>query len=314
VTQPPAADAADTDADDDSGSGSSSGSGSDGCGDGSGKVRPSVVSIGGDRPRNWLLLIVSAWVAVLLAGIGWAVVHGRPTDREQTTVAAALPYVDAAASRIAATAEADGQAVSVVSGFDKVGDCKVSLVRPGQRFQRVVTVLVAPGTEGAAFQRIAARLPASYKVTVRTAPLPSLVGDAGLFVRIVGNKAGDGVLRIALDTGSCRSLGPLLVPTPPPGNRSAVAPAFQRLGLAPVQTMVFAVPCTRGPGQLSTVESFGPDNQVAVASHLPSTLDGLGTPIVSSPQLYAYRSGDATVGVRVEDNRVVVSATSGCAS
>ena len=216
-----------------------------------------MVSIGGDRPRNWLLLIVSAWVAVLLAGIGWAVVRGRPTDREQTTVAAALPYVDAAASRIAATAEADGQAVSVVSGFDKVGDCKVSLVRPGQRFQRVVTVLVAPGTEGAAFQRIAARLPASYKVTVRTAPLPSLVGDAGLFVRIVGNKAGDGVLRIALDTGSCRSLGPLLVPTPPPGNRTAVAPAFERLGLTPVQTMVFAVPCTRGPGQLSTVESLG---------------------------------------------------------
>jgi hypothetical protein len=312
VNPPPAADAADTDADD--GSGSGFGSGSDGSGDGSGKVRPTVVSIGGDRPRNWLLLIVSVWVAVLLAGIGWAVVHGRATDREQTTVAEALPYVDAAASRIAASAEADGKAVSVVSGFDKVGDCKVSLVRPGQRFQRVVTVLVAPGTEGAALQRIAARLPASYKVTVRTAPLPSLVGDAGLFVRIVGNKAADGVLRIAVDTGSCRSLGPLLVPTPPAGSRSAVGPAFERLGLAPAQTLVFAVPCVQGPGQLSTVESFGPDNQVAVASQLPSTLDGLGTPIVSSPQLYAYRSGEATVGVRVENNRVVVSATSGCAA
>jgi hypothetical protein len=308
VTQPPAADAADTDAADD-GSGSSDGSGFS---DGSGKVRPTVVSIGGDRPRNWLLLIVSVWVAVLLVGIGWAVVHGRPTDREQTTVAAALPYVDAAASRVAAVAEADGQAVSVVSGFDKVGDCKVSLVRPGQRFQRVVTVLVAPGTEGAALQRIAARLPASYKVTLRTTPVPSLVGDAGLFVRIVGNTAGDGVLRFAVDTGSCRSLGPLVVPTPPVGNRGAVGPPFERLGLSPVQTLVFGVPCVRGPGQLSTVESFGPDGQVSVASHLPSTLDGIGTPIVSSPQVYAYRSGDATVGVRVQDNRVVVSATSGC--
>jgi hypothetical protein len=308
VTQPPAADAADTDADGASGSGSASGSG-----EGSVKVRPTVVSIGGDRPRNWLLVIVSVWGAVLLAGIGWAVVRGRPTDREQTTVADALPYVDSAASRVAAIAEADGQAVPVVSGFDKVGDCKVSLVRTGQRFQRVVTVLVAPGTEGAALQRIAARLPASYKVTVRTSPVPSLVGDAGLFVRIVGSRVGDGVLRITLDTGSCRSLGPLVVPPPPTGNRSAAGPAFERLGLSPVQTLVFGVPCVRGPGQLSTVEEFGPDNQVAVASHLPSTLDGLGAPIVSAPQLYAYRSGDATVGVRVENNRVVVSATSGCA-
>jgi len=201
-----------------------------------------------------------------------------------------------------------------VSGFDKVGDCKVSLVRTGQRFQRVVTVLVAPGTEGAALQRIAARLPASYKTTVRTTPVPSLVGDAGLFVRIVGNQAGDGVLRIVLDTGSCRPLGPLVIPTPPTGNRGAVGPAFERLGLAPAQWLTFGVPCVRGPGELSTVEAFGPDNQVAVANNLPSTLDGLGTPIVSSPQLYAYRADTATVGVRVENNRVVVSATSGCGS
>jgi hypothetical protein len=271
-----------------------------------------VVSIGGERPRRWMVLVVSAWVAVLLAGIGWAVAHGRPTDREQTTVAAALPYTDAAAARIAAVAEVDGQAVAVVSGFDKVGDCKVSLARSGQRYQRVVTVLVAPGTEAAALQRIASRLPASYRTTVRTTPVPSLIGDAGLFVRIVGTRASEGVLRIVVDTGSCRALGPLVVPTAPTGDRGSVGPVFERLGLTPEQWQVFGVPCVHGSGELSTVEAFGPDNQVAVASDLQSTLDGLGAPIVSTPGLYAYRSGAATVGVRVENNRVVVSATSGC--
>src|SRR5215831_17717295 len=82
------------------------------------KKTPTVVSIGGPRPRRWLVIAASAWAVVLVAGVGWAVVHGRPTDREQTTVAAAQPYADEAAARIAQAAEADAQAVAVVSGFD----------------------------------------------------------------------------------------------------------------------------------------------------------------------------------------------------
>ena len=122
-----------------------------------------------------------------------------------------------------------------------------------------------------------------------------------MFVRIVGTRAGDGVLRIVADTGSCRTLGPLVVPPPPAADRSAVTPVFDRLGLPPVQWHAFAVPCVHGPGQLSTVEAFGPDDQVAVATNLPSTLDGLGAPVVSTPGLYGYRSGGATVGVRVRE-------------
>jgi hypothetical protein len=276
------------------------------------KVTPTVVSIGGPRPRRWLLIIVSAWALVLIVGIGFAILYGRPTDREQTTVAAAQPYADDAAARIAQAAEADGQAVAVVSGFEKVGDCRISLARSGQRFQRVVTVLVEPGTEVALMQRVAARLPSSYQTTVRTAPAPSLVGDAGFFVRVVGTKADDGVVRFVADTGSCRSAGTLSVPPEPTGDRAAVTPAFDRLGLPPVQWHAFSVPCATGSGRLSTVEAFGPDNQIATAANLPSTLDGLGPPIVSSAGLYAYRFAGTSVGVRVENNHVVVSATEGC--
>jgi hypothetical protein len=275
-------------------------------------MRPTVVSIGGRRPRWWLAIAVGAWVLVLVAGIGWSVARGRPTDREQTTVAAAEPYVDTAAARIAAAAEADGQAAAFVSGFQKVGDCRVSLVRSGQRFQRVVTVLVSPGTEGALLDRVAARLPASYKPSVSTSPLPTLSGDAGLYVHILATRADPGVVRFVLDTGSCRVLGTLAEPAEPSGDRAAVTPVFQRLGLPPVQWHAVTVPCAGTGGQLSTVEGVGPDNQVAAARALPSTLEGLGTPVVSSDGLYAYRSGPAAVGVRVENNHVVVSATEGC--
>jgi hypothetical protein len=273
-------------------------------------VRPTVVSIGGPRPRRWLVLVAAVWALILIAGIGWSVVHGRPTDREQTTVAAAEPYANDAAARIATAAQADGQAVAVVSGFDKVGDCRVNLVRSGQRYQRVVTVLVAPGTESALLGRVAARLPANYQATVTNSAVPTLVGDAGLYVRIVASRINPGVVRFVVDTGSCRVPGTLTTPSQPAGDRAAVTPVFERLGLVPVQWQAFEVPCAGTPGRLSTVEAFGPEKQVPL--RISSTLDGLGTPVASGDGLYAYRSGSAAVGVQVDSDRVVVSATEGC--
>ena len=143
-------------------------------------------------------------------------------------------------------------------------------------------------------------------------PVPTLVGDAGLYVRILANRANPGVVRFVLDTGSCRVPGTLTTSAEPPGDRTAVTPVFDRLGLPPVQWHAFTVPCAGATGQLSTVEGFGPDNQIATAAKLSSTLDGLGTPVVSSDGVYAYRSGSAAVGVRVENNHLVVSATEGC--
>jgi hypothetical protein len=275
-------------------------------------VRPTVVSISGGRPRTWLAIVAGVWALILIGGIGWAELHGGPTDREQTTVAAAQPYADTAAVRLATAVESDGQAVALVSGFDKAADCRVSLARSGQRYQRVVTALVTPGTESALLDRVAARLPAEYKTTVNQKPAPTLVADAGYFVRVTGTRAGDGLVRFVVDTGSCRAVGDLSVPAEPTGDRAAVTPVFGRLGLPAVQWHAFTVPCAGTSGQLSTVEGFGPDNQVSSAANLPSTLEGLGTPVVSTAGLDAYRSGPAAVGVRVENNHVVVTATEGC--
>src|SRR5258705_6406552 len=52
------------------------------------------------RPRAWLVAVVVTWGLLLAGGIGLAVSRGGPTDREQTTVAEALPTVDQAAERV----------------------------------------------------------------------------------------------------------------------------------------------------------------------------------------------------------------------
>src|SRR5262245_13500758 len=98
--------------------------------------------------------------SVLLGGFGlWGVLHSQATDREQTTVAQALPTVDRAAATVASASTVDGQAVVAVSDLTSVGPCKVTAFRSGARYQRVVTVLVQPGTEEALIRRVAARLP-----------------------------------------------------------------------------------------------------------------------------------------------------------
>ena len=99
------------------------------------------------RPRAWVVTVVVVWVVALAATGGWALAKGAPTAREQTTVTDALPVVDRAVALIAGAAGVDGQAVAAISGFDRVGDCSITLVRPGERYQRTVTVVVTPVRE-----------------------------------------------------------------------------------------------------------------------------------------------------------------------
>jgi hypothetical protein len=119
-----------------------------------------------------------------------------------------------------------------------------------------------------------------------------------------------GVVRFVLDTGSCRVPGTLTTPAQPTGDRAAVTPVFERLGLVPVQWQAFEVPCAGTTGHLSTVEAVGPDRQVPL--NFQSTLEGLGRTVASGDGLFAYRAGAAAVGVQVDNDHVVVTATEGC--
>jgi hypothetical protein len=262
-----------------------------------------------------VVITVVVWTVLLGAGAGWALARGGPTAREQTTVADALPVVDRAAAQIASAASVDGQAVAAISGFDRVGDCAITIFRGGERYQRTVTVVVTPGTEGALMRRVSDRLPAGYGARLSTAGPPKLVADAGLWVRLSASVIGKGQVQFVADTGACRPLGNLpatgdaAVGDPAGADRTEDAGVLTRLGLAASQWHVYRANCPNG-GEISTVEAIGADG--AEPGALNEILHGLGTPVVSSPDAYAYTAGPRHVAVRADTNHVVVTSTLGC--
>jgi len=259
-------------------------------------------------PRRWMVILVAIWITILVVGAGWGLVHSQPTDREQTTVAAARPVVDAAAARVITAATSDGQAVAVLADFAKVGDCRVTVFRGGSRYDREVTVIVPAGTEGALLSRVADRLPRGYGATVEH---NLLIADAGDFVRLTGSVATPGQVRFVADTGACRETGDL--PSPPAfaGDRSRLAPILSTLDITTAQYFAYQVSCPDG-GTASTVEAVGPDGVVAGSTDIRAALAGRGTAVVAAPETYAYVDGGTGVAVRVQNRHLVVTATTNC--
>ncbi|HEX6871411.1 MAG TPA: hypothetical protein VF163_09970 [Micromonosporaceae bacterium] len=265
------------------------------------------------RPRRWLVALTVAWGLVLAAGIVWSVRHGEASAREQTTIAQAQPVVDRALAHVAAAASGDGRAVVAVSGFDRVGECAVTVFRGGVRYQRSVRVLVPPGTEPALLQRVGAALPASYQVAVRTGPVPRLSADAGLFVQLTGSVVAPGQVAFVADTGDCRQEGDLPVAAnqpPVPGSAEAQS-VLTALRLAPAATTTQRLSCPDG-GELSTVELLGPEG--GYPGPLNLALRGFAgvEPSVATATVFAYRDGTVEVGARVANSRIVVTATTMC--
>ena len=272
---------------------------------------PPVGHAGFGRPRRWIVVLTVAWVVVLAAGIGWAVARGEPTAREQTTVAEAQPVVERAVAEIASAASADGQAVVAISGLQRVGDCAVTIVRSGERYQRVVTAVVPPGTEAALLDRVAARLPAAYGATVRKGSLPRLAADAGFWVGISGSTLAPGVVRFIADTGDCRPAGDLTPAAADEGDRSAAAAVLARLGVPAAQWSTHRAACAAG-GSVTTVEVVGADG--ALPGPLDAVLRDIGSSVAATPELYAYRAGTTGVVVRTEADRIIVTATTPCSA
>lgn len=275
------------------------------------------------RPRRWIAVLATGWGVVLAGGIGWAIVHGTPTAREQTTVADAEPVVERATAEVATAASADGHAVVAITGFDRVGECDVTIFRSGERYQRVVTASVGPGTEQALMEQVAARLPSAYGATVRAGQAPRLTGDAGLWVRLTGSVDAPGVVRFVVDTGSCRPLGDVATVDDLAaanvraeqrlgGDRSPVEAVLARLGVTASRWSTFHAACPGG-GSMSTVEAVAEENS------RPGPLDRAlretfnSGVVVSAPSLYAYRNAKTGVAVRADPAGVSVTATTACA-
>lgn len=265
-------------------------------------------------PRRWTVILAVGWAVLLVAGIVYAIRTGGPTGRDQTTVAQAQPEVERAIATVATAALADDNAVVAISGFDRVGECSVTLVRGGEQYQQVLIASVAPGTEEALLRRVADRLPGTYGATVRGGSVPRLVADAGYWIRLSASVTSPGRVRFVADTGVCRTVGDLV--TPDGGvtdrdtdNTATVRTVFSRLGLVPEQFAAHRVACPGG-GSLSTVEAVSRDGTRPGGPLNAGSPNGIV--VVSTKDLFAYRDGGTGVSIRADDRSVAVTATTPC--
>ena len=151
------------------------------------------------RKRRALLAVALVWGLLLTAGGIWYSLHGRPTAREQTTVAEAEPVVDRAVENVVRAA--GSAAVPAVFGFDKVSDCDVTPVRGGVTYERALWLFTPTGGEADLLDRIAHALPERYNAQVQAAGSPTFTADAGFFVAVRGSVPVPGLARVARQAG-----------------------------------------------------------------------------------------------------------------
>jgi hypothetical protein len=267
------------------------------------------------RRRRLLVAVGCAWALVLLVGAVWYAWDGKPSVREQTTVAEAQSTVDRAIGQVVGAAgtgvvagagvAAGTGVVAAVTGYDKTDSCQITPVRPGAEYDREVWLATAAGSEPALLDRIAAGLPASYHpVAVHpTAPVAEdptqghrLNADAGDYVEITGSIDRSGLVLVVASTG-CRPVGrpPAADPSAPPsaGQRARIAGMLDALGITGVRWSTHRLPCG-----LRTVEADGVPHQTLdalPASSPPPLVAGDGV-YARSPGLLARLDGDqATV-------------------
>jgi hypothetical protein len=264
------------------------------------------------RPRRWIVAIVVVWSVALLAWGAWGVLHSSVTDREQTTVAAAVPTVNRAVDEVVTASTVDGQAVVSLSDLKSEGPCKVTTFRSGGRYQRVVTALVQPGNEDALLQRVAARLPGSYKTMLSSRKPLTMTADAGFYVAINAAMVAPGVVQFVVDTGRCRSTGdiPASATSADTDQSAAVREILARLGTSPLSIHRYAIPCSNG-GELSTVEAFSDANPGTPPEAKLSDISG-ATPVVTTDTLYAYIVERSQIAVRAVKGGIDVTATVLC--
>ena len=268
------------------------------------------------KPRWWLVGIVVAWAIVVVVGAVWSIRNEPATVPDQRSIKQALPYLENATGAMLAAADAPGRAV-VLGDLVLDRDCHLTPVRPGVQGIRDVTVHVRAGQLGAAFDAIAAALPAGFKAQAKHGPAGArhdLYADAGGFVAIDATaRADDTVFTLRASTG-CRprSDGFDSSPVDPPA--AGLPPAYTRavsaLGAAGAQATERVVTCPGGTtartvisGDLTEPRSLG----TALAA-----LAGPAAVVQADPHDWAYRDGDVSVVVDGSDGQVRVSATAGC--
>jgi hypothetical protein len=259
-----------------------------------------------NRKRLWIAVGLSAWAIFLIGAGAWAARNGKPTVREQTTIVEALPTVDRALAAVV-TAAAGPRAVVGVGGYERTDAACSAGNRTGERYQRVATVYVVPGTEGDVIDRVGAGLPGGWGATVRHRDgLHALRADAGFYVRLTGAVTEPGELRFTADTG-CRRRGGKVPQPPAAANPPSTADLLSRLGVTGGGTASFAVRCA-SKSDLSATTVSAPRPSVPLAGALP---DG-AEPIVTRADLLVFMTGGVGYALKLRAEDVQITAASGC--
>lgn len=278
----------------------------------SGAVHPGYAPpTGPSAPRRrlpWLLAATVAWAVLLAALTWWSAGEDPPTVREQRTLTQAGPVVDRALGHLVA---AVGDDAWVLTAPEVERGCRLTPMADGATLNRGLDVLVAEGGERAVLERVADRLPADWRAGVRAgASGPRLRADAGEFVAVQGRVTSGGRVRFTADTG-CRPVGdgypgPSATPAAvDPVLDGALRALGRTAGSAPEPV---SAPCPGG-GTARTVAVSAGDAPVALTGLRPLAA---GPPVVDLPEVYAYRSGPATVLADGTGAQVRLSASTGC--
>lgn len=264
--------------------------------------------------KRWLVVAATVWGLVIAGLAYYSLRTGRPTAREQTSMSSALPAADQALGDFAAVLD-PAATVTVLGGYTELDpDCRITLIRHGARYERVLTVYTKEGAEPALLDRLAAGVPHHYRAHVTHATKTrTLTAVAGNFVAVRGDIAAPGQVRITADTG-CRPLDRPVGEAEPAPTAAASAPVhtvLDALGLAAQRWQTHRVSCPGG-GALWTVEAAASG---AAPGPLPDALriatQGAAV-VLARSDTYAYRSGSAGVAVHAAGDGLTVTSTTGC--
>jgi hypothetical protein len=258
--------------------------------------------------KRWIVAVAVAWGLVVAGLAYYSVRHGKPTVRDQTTIAQALPTVDAALADLSAALD-PAASVPVLGGYSEIGkSCSLTAVRDGARYERMLVVYVAPGTEPAALQRVARGLPARYGAALSHNILQA---DAGNYVAIHGGVDNPGEVRFTADTG-CRPIHGTVHETEPSSvaaSRAPVQAVLDTLHLSAARWHTHRVDCPTG-GSLWTVEAASA--AATAPASLAAALNVGSAALIDTPNLVAFRTGPAGVAARASNGTVTVTSTTSC--
>ncbi|TDC31395.1 hypothetical protein, partial [Micromonospora sp. KC213] len=264
-------------------------------------------------PR-WLLAVTVLWAVLLGALTWWSVRTDPPTVREQRSIGQAAPVVERAVGELV-TAIGDGAWALAATRYEP--GCRVTPMADGATLIGGVTVFVPEGGERALLERVADRLPASWRAGVRAGSAgPRLRADAGEFVAVEGRTAGAGRIEFEADTG-CRPVdrpyqAPALGAGGPP--LDAVTEAARALGRsAPTSGESLSVACPAGGRATTTVVTAGPAPvDLAGLRPLAALSSAHSAVLLDAPEVYAYRRGPMVVLADATGEELRLAASTPC--